>query len=144
MSLTVWLRLSGRLCVQLNKPSEPPRTMETAPLSPGEVYYEPTGGEPATVTNTKPRLRPACLSGPTASCGHTVVVKPCVCAVLYVKMISRSPSQNLDEETAGALNGGAAPVPDSSAKYDGHHVNDLDSSANISRGESFVSSPMYV
>lgn len=65
--------------------------------------------------------------------------------------------QNLDEETTGALNGGAPPVLDS-AKYDsvnelnadGHHSNDLDPSnheqptANISRGESFVSSAMYV
>lgn len=48
--------------------------------------------------------------------------------------------QNLDDETSGALNGGAAPVL----------VNDLESSAheplaaNIARGESFVSSPMYV
>lgn len=64
--------------------------------------------------------------------------------------------QNLDDETTGALNGGAAPVLDDSAKYgndhaaDGHHGNDLDSSsreppaANISRGESFVSPAMYV
>lgn len=64
--------------------------------------------------------------------------------------------QNLDDESTGALNGGAPPVIDSSAKYDninerrdGHHGNDLDSSnqpppANISRGESFVSPAMYV
>lgn len=64
--------------------------------------------------------------------------------------------QNLDEETSGALNGGAAPVLEDSAIYgsdhasDGHHGNDLDSSgrgppaANISRGESFVSAAMYV
>lgn len=50
------------------------------------------------------------------------------------------PLQNLDDETSGALNGGAAPVL----------VDDLESSgrellaANIARGESFVSSPMYV
>lgn len=69
--------------------------------------------------------------------------------------------QNLDDETTGALNGGAPPVLDDSAKYvninelkdhatDAHHGNDLDSSnreppsANMSRGESFVSSAMYV
>lgn len=63
--------------------------------------------------------------------------------------MSRSPSQNLDEETTGALNGGAAPVLNNSGNYD-VAVNDLESSshepapANISRGESFVSSPMYV
>lgn len=66
-------------------------------------------------------------------------------------------SQNLDDETSGALNGGAPPGLDDSAKYDnelkdadGHHGNDLVSTnheppaANISRGESFVSSAMYV
>lgn len=69
--------------------------------------------------------------------------------------------QNLDDETTGALNGGAPPVLDNSAKYDnvnelkdhagdGHHGNDLDPpnreppTANISRGESFVSPAMYV
>lgn len=64
--------------------------------------------------------------------------------------------QNLDEETTGALNGGAAPVLEDSALYgrehapDGHHGNDMDPSsreapaANISRGESFVSAAMYV
>ncbi|XP_022599803.1 poliovirus receptor-like isoform X2 [Seriola dumerili] len=100
----------------LNKPSGPPTATETVPLSPGEVYYETTGKEPVT---------------------------------------------NLDDETNGALNGGAPPVLDDSAKYvnineltdhvaDGHHGNDLDPSnheppaANISRGESFVSSAMYV
>lgn len=55
--------------------------------------------------------------------------------------------QNLDDETSGALNGGAAPVLDAA---DGHHENDLDSSShdppqvNISREESFVSPAMYV
>ncbi|XP_028255899.1 PVR cell adhesion molecule related 2 like isoform X2 [Parambassis ranga] len=100
----------------LNKPSEPPTATETAPLSPGEVYYEPTGGEPVT---------------------------------------------SLDDETSGALNGGAPPVLDNSVKYDNvnelkdhaadsHHGNGLESSnreapaANISRGESFVSPAMYV
>ncbi|XP_029976423.1 PVR cell adhesion molecule related 2 like isoform X2 [Salarias fasciatus] len=108
---------AGSSTEMLNKPSEPPTATETLPLSPGEVYYEPTGGEPVT---------------------------------------------NLDEETTvGALNGGAPPVLDSSAKYDnvgelkdragdGYHGNELDSSsreppaANISRGESFVSPAMYV
>ncbi|XP_054873877.1 PVR cell adhesion molecule related 2 like isoform X2 [Amphiprion ocellaris] len=107
---------AGSSTEMLNKPSEPPTATETAPLSPGEVYYEPTGGEPVT---------------------------------------------NLDDETTGALNGGAPPVLDNSAKYDnvnelkdhaadGHHGNDLDSSnheapaANITRGESFVSPAMYV
>lgn len=69
--------------------------------------------------------------------------------------------QNLDDETTGALNGGAPPALGDSAKYDninelkdhptdGHHGNDLESSnheppaANISRGESFVSPAMYV
>jgi len=60
--------------------------------------------------------------------------------------------QNLDDESTGALNGGAPPVLDNSAKEaaDGHHGNDLESSnheppaANISRGESFVSPAMYV
>lgn len=81
---------AGSSTEMLHKPSEPPAGMETAPLSRGEVYYEPTGGEPVS---------------------------------------------NLDDETGGALNGGAAPVL----------VNDLESSgANIARGESFVSSPMYV
>ncbi|XP_047461179.1 PVR cell adhesion molecule related 2 like isoform X3 [Mugil cephalus] len=98
----------------LNKSSEPPTATETVPLSPGEVYYETTGGEPVT---------------------------------------------NLDDETSGAPNGGAPPVLSTSATYDnelkghgagGHHGNGLDSSsretpgANMSRGESFVSSPMYV
>ncbi|XP_041867479.1 PVR cell adhesion molecule related 2 like isoform X2 [Melanotaenia boesemani] len=100
---------AGSSTEMLNKPSEPPTATETAPLSPGEVYYEPTGGEPVT---------------------------------------------NLDDESSGALNGGAPPVLDNSAREfndaaAGHH-NDLDSSnhelpaANISRGESFVSSAMYV
>ena len=69
--------------------------------------------------------------------------------------------QNLDDETTGALNGGAPAVLGDPAKYDnvnelkdhvadGHHGNDLDATsreapaANISRGESFVSSAMYV
>ncbi|XP_044190899.1 PVR cell adhesion molecule related 2 like isoform X2 [Thunnus albacares] len=107
---------AGSSTEMLNKPSEPPTATETAPLSPGEVYYEPTGREPVT---------------------------------------------NLDDETTGALNGGAQPVLDDSAKYgninelkehatDGHHGNDMESSsheppaANISRGESFVSPAMYV
>uniref|UniRef100_A0A671TGI5 Nectin cell adhesion molecule 3 n=1 Tax=Sparus aurata TaxID=8175 RepID=A0A671TGI5_SPAAU len=42
---------AGSSTEMLNKPSEPPTATETAPLSPGEVYYEPTGGEPVTVTN---------------------------------------------------------------------------------------------
>ncbi|XP_030596398.1 PVR cell adhesion molecule related 2 like isoform X2 [Archocentrus centrarchus] len=100
---------AGSSTEMLNKPSEPPTATETAPLSPGEVYYEPTGGEPVT---------------------------------------------NLDDETTGALNGRAPPVKyDNEHKdhaADGHHGNDLDSSnheaptANISRGESFVSPAMYV
>lgn len=112
---------AGSSTEMLNKPSEPPTATETIPLSPGDVYYEPTGGEPVT---------------------------------------------NLDEDTSGALNGGAPPVLDNPAKYDnvnefkddGHHGNDLDPSANhelplpppptppanISRGESFVSPAMYV
>ncbi|XP_067331774.1 PVR cell adhesion molecule related 2 like isoform X2 [Channa argus] len=107
---------AGSSTEMLNKPSGPPTATETAPLSPGEVYYEPTGGEPVT---------------------------------------------NLDDETTGALNGGAPPGLDDSAKYDtvnerkghaadGHHGSDLDSSnhepppANISRGESFVSPALYV
>ncbi|XP_072225940.1 PVR cell adhesion molecule related 2 like isoform X3 [Leuresthes tenuis] len=95
---------AGSSTEMLNKPSEPPTVTETAPLSPGEVYYEPTGGEPVT---------------------------------------------NLDDESTGALNGGAPPVLDNSAAG-GHHGNDLESSnheppaANISRGESFVSPAMYV
>ncbi|TNN33600.1 hypothetical protein EYF80_056236 [Liparis tanakae] len=65
---------------------------------------------------------------------------------------------NLDDEATGALNGGAPPVPDHSAKYDkvdefaggGRPGNDFDPSnheqpaATISRGESFVSPSMYV
>ncbi|XP_034401311.1 tau-tubulin kinase 1-like [Cyclopterus lumpus] len=101
---------AGSSTEMLNKPSEPPTATETAPLSPGEVYYEPTGGEPVT---------------------------------------------NLDDETTGALNGGAPPVLGHSAKVnelaaDGHRGNDLDLSnheqpvTNISRGESFVSPAMYV
>ncbi|XP_029298956.1 PVR cell adhesion molecule related 2 like isoform X3 [Cottoperca gobio] len=107
---------AGSSTEMLTKPSKPPTTTEMAPLSPGEVYYEPTGGEPVT---------------------------------------------NLDDETSGALNGGAPPVLDDSAKYDkinelkdraadSHHGNDLDpsnhepSAGNISRGESFVSPAMYV
>ncbi|KAM9838584.1 PVR cell adhesion molecule related 2 like isoform 2-T2 [Aulostomus maculatus] len=106
---------AGSSTEMLNKPSEPPTATEMAPLSPGEVYYEPTGGEPVT---------------------------------------------NLDDETTGALNGGAPPVLADSAKYDnvnehkdhapdGHHTNDVSTNheppaANIARGESFVSSPMYV
>ncbi|XP_074542377.1 PVR cell adhesion molecule related 2 like isoform X2 [Halichoeres trimaculatus] len=101
---------AGSSTEMLNKPSEPPTATETAPLSPGEVYYEPTGGEPVT---------------------------------------------NLDDESTGALNGGAPPVLDDSAKYDNvnelkDRANDLDSSnhetpaANIARGESFVSPAMYV
>ncbi|TKS89092.1 hypothetical protein D9C73_022477 [Collichthys lucidus] len=93
---------AGSSTEMLNKPSEPPTATETVPLSPGEVYYEPTGGEPVT---------------------------------------------NLDDETTGALNGGAPPVLDDNELRDhaGHHGNDLESSnrdptaANISRGESFVS-----
>ncbi|KAM7373575.1 hypothetical protein PAMP_008417 [Pampus punctatissimus] len=101
---------AGSSTEMLNKPTQPPTATETVPLSPGEVYYEPTGGEPVT---------------------------------------------NMDDETTGAQNGDAPPVLDDSAKYvnelkDGHHGNDLDSSnheppvPNISRGESFVSSAMYV
>ncbi|KAM3596899.1 uncharacterized protein V6R79_022456 [Siganus canaliculatus] len=105
---------AGSSTEMLNKPAEPPTATETAPLNHGEVYYEPTGGEPIT---------------------------------------------NLDDETSGALNGGAAPVLEDSAQYmnlnelhaaDGHHANDLDTSsreqpaANVSRGESFVSPAMYV
>lgn len=39
---------AGSSTEMLNKPSGPPTTAETAPLSPGEVYYEPTGAEPVT------------------------------------------------------------------------------------------------
>ncbi|XP_056268506.1 PVR cell adhesion molecule related 2 like isoform X2 [Pseudoliparis swirei] len=39
---------AGSSTEMLNKPSEPPTATETAPLGPGEVYYEPTGGEPVT------------------------------------------------------------------------------------------------
>ncbi|KAM4550779.1 PVR cell adhesion molecule related 2 like isoform 3-T3 [Fundulus diaphanus] len=46
---------AGSSTEMLNKPSEPPTATETVPLSPGEVYYEPTGGEPVTVTNTHQR-----------------------------------------------------------------------------------------
>ncbi|XP_037330239.2 nectin-2 isoform X2 [Pungitius pungitius] len=103
----------GSATEMLNKPLAPPTATETAPLSPGEVYYEPTGGEPVT---------------------------------------------NLDEETGGALNGGAPPVLHDPVGYDranelaadGQRGNNLDSfsheqpAANISRGESFVSPAMYV
>lgn len=73
--------------------------METAPLSRGEVYYEPTGGEPVS---------------------------------------------NLDDETTGALNGGATPVVDNGSDLDSGGREPAPAAANISRGESFVSSPMYV
>ncbi|MED6276756.1 hypothetical protein CHARACLAT_006252 [Characodon lateralis] len=43
---------AGSSTEMLNKPSEPPTATEIVPLSPGDVYYEPTGGEPVTVTNT--------------------------------------------------------------------------------------------
>ncbi|XP_032437483.1 PVR cell adhesion molecule related 2 like isoform X2 [Xiphophorus hellerii] len=93
---------AGSSTEMLNKPSEPPTATETVPLSPGEVYYEPTGGEPATM---------------------------------------------LDEEATDALNGGAPPVLNKDGS-DGHHGNDSSnhgpSSGNIPRGESFVSTPMYV
>lgn len=53
----------------------------------------------------------------------------------------------MDEEANEALNGGAPPVLKKDAS-DGHHGNDSSnhgpSSANIPRGESFVSTPMYV
>ncbi|MEQ2283025.1 hypothetical protein AMECASPLE_006858 [Ameca splendens] len=53
----------------------------------------------------------------------------------------------LDEEATEALNGGAPPVLNKDAA-DGHHGNESSnhgpSSANIPRGESFVSTPMYV
>ncbi|XP_047186311.1 PVR cell adhesion molecule related 2 like isoform X3 [Scophthalmus maximus] len=39
---------AGSSTEMLNKPSGPPSATETAPLSPGEVYYEPTGREPVT------------------------------------------------------------------------------------------------
>ncbi|XP_053719753.1 PVR cell adhesion molecule related 2 like isoform X2 [Synchiropus splendidus] len=39
---------AGSSTEMLNKPSEPPTATEMAPLSPEEVYYEPTGGEPIT------------------------------------------------------------------------------------------------
>ncbi|KAM6903247.1 PVR cell adhesion molecule related 2 like isoform 2-T2 [Lycodopsis pacificus] len=39
---------AGSSTEMLNKPSEPPKATEMAPLSPGEVYYEPTGREPVT------------------------------------------------------------------------------------------------
>lgn len=84
--LSVW---TWRLCMQLNKPSQPPTTTETAPLSPGEVYYKPTGGEPATVTNTKPCLHRVRLSGPnTPGCRDTVVVKLCVLSRMSSSVLS--------------------------------------------------------
>ncbi|MED6235004.1 hypothetical protein ATANTOWER_012352 [Ataeniobius toweri] len=93
---------AGSSTEMLNKPSEPPTATEIVPLSPGDVYYEPTGGEPVTI---------------------------------------------LDEEATEALNGGAPPVLNKDAA-DGHHGNESSnhgaSSANIPRGESFVSTPMYV
>ncbi|XP_038158785.1 PVR cell adhesion molecule related 2 like isoform X3 [Cyprinodon tularosa] len=93
---------AGSSTEMLNKPSEPPTATEIVPLSPGEVYYEPTGGEPVTI---------------------------------------------MDEEATEALNGGAPPVRNKDAA-DSHHGNDSSnhgpSSANIPRGESFVSTPMYV
>lgn len=59
--------------------------------------------------------------------------------------------QNLDDESTGALNGGTATVLNDASKYGNDHAaNDLESSnpdlpsANISRGESFVSPAMYV
>ncbi|KAM6899615.1 nectin-2-like [Xenentodon cancila] len=101
---------AGSSTEMLNKPSEPPTVTETAPLSKGEVYYEPMGKEPVT---------------------------------------------NLDDETPGALNGGAPPVLDNSAREfneaaGDHHASDFDSSnheqpaASISCGETFVSPAMYV
>ncbi|XP_061597358.1 PVR cell adhesion molecule related 2 like isoform X3 [Cololabis saira] len=39
---------AGSSTEMLNKPSEPPTVTETAPLSRGEVYYEPVGREPVT------------------------------------------------------------------------------------------------
>ncbi|XP_017283117.1 PVR cell adhesion molecule related 2 like isoform X3 [Kryptolebias marmoratus] len=64
-----------------------------------------------------------------------------------------STEMSMDEETPGALNGGAPPVLDNSARVfkddaDRHHGNDSSNhgppAANIPRGESFVSSAMYV
>lgn len=92
---------------------------------------------------------------PTAT--ETIPLRPEV----YYETTGGEPVTNLDEESGGALNGGAPKVLDDSVKYDkvnelkdhandGLRGNDLDSSyhdqpaANISRGESFVSPAMYV
>ncbi|KAK5883275.1 hypothetical protein CesoFtcFv8_019622 [Champsocephalus esox] len=77
---------------------------------------------------------------------------------VYYETTGGEPVTNLDEESGGALNGGAPKVLDDSVKYDKvnelkDHVNDGfrgndfnhdQPAANISRGESFVSPAMYV
>ncbi|XP_034017422.1 nectin-2-like [Thalassophryne amazonica] len=76
---------------------------------------------------------------------------------VYYETTGGEPITNLDDDTSGALNGGAPPILDDNvndlkdhAADEGHRGNDLDSSnhdlppANIGRGESFVSPAMYV
>lgn len=43
--------------------------MESAPLSRGEVYYEPTGGEPVSVTHTHPAFSSATCMSPSRPAG---------------------------------------------------------------------------
>lgn len=109
---------AGSSTEMLNKPSEPPTATETAPLSPGEVYYETTGGEP--VTN----LDDDNTGGGALNGGAPPVLD------------DSAKYDNINELKDHAGDGHHGNDLESS-KHE-------PPAANISRGESFVSPAMYV
>ncbi|KAF7644708.1 hypothetical protein LDENG_00217170 [Lucifuga dentata] len=108
---------AGSSTEMLNKPSEPPTATETVPLSPGDVYYETTGGEP--VTNLDDNTGSGALNG-----GATPVLDD---SVKYDN-VNELNSHDGDGHHGNNLESSTHQQP----------------AANIARGESFVSPAMYV
>ncbi|XP_026203228.1 PVR cell adhesion molecule related 2 like isoform X3 [Anabas testudineus] len=106
---------AGSSTEMLNKPSGPPTATETESLNPGEVYYEPTGGEPVTNLDDE--------STGTLNGGAPPVLD------------NSAKYDNINERKDHAADGHHGNDLDSSNQPP---------PANISRGESFVSPAMYV
>ncbi|XP_056154597.1 PVR cell adhesion molecule related 2 like [Lampris incognitus] len=109
---------TGSSTEMLNK-SDPPMATETAPLSPAELYYETTGGEPVTNLDDD-----ANHPGGGALNGGAPAVS------------EDSMKYDVNELKEHAADGHQGNDPEA--------ANHEPPAANISRGESFVSAAMYV
>ncbi|MEQ2260579.1 hypothetical protein XENORESO_020753, partial [Xenotaenia resolanae] len=77
---------AGSSTEMLNKPSEPPTATEIVPLSPGDVYYEPTGGEPVEFFLLCIHVQISCdglISDNDSWLGYVILCRPGRCSRLF-------------------------------------------------------------